>query len=163
MSMLLKGELEKIVELIRSTEARVVLEIGCYKGATSLAIMKAVPSIKKYIGIDVNRTIRDGKVLTNPGQIAIADPRFEIRLSKRGSFDLMPEDIGPVDVAFIDGDHGEKAVRHDTELSRSIVRPGGIIIWHDYANPGAEVQTALKGDARVNHIEGTWLAFERIK
>ena len=37
-----------------------------------------------------------------------------------------------VDLIFIDGDHSYKAVLEDTEVALRLIRPGGLIIWHDY-------------------------------
>ena len=56
---------------------------------------------------------------------------------------------------------------HDTALSRTLVRPGGIIIWHDYHDLGTvDVREVLNefceiGDDIV-HVEGTWLAFQLV-
>ena len=36
-----------------------------------------------------------------------------------------------IDVLFIDGDHSYDGVRQDYEMYRSLVRPGGIIAFHD--------------------------------
>jgi hypothetical protein len=44
-------------------------------------------------------------------------------------------DCGPIDVAFIDGCHDRDAVISDTRLALSLLRPGGIVAWHDFA-PG---------------------------
>ena len=39
----------------------------------------------------------------------------------------------PVDFLFIDGDHTEKGVEQDFENYRGLVRPGGLIAFHDIA------------------------------
>jgi predicted O-methyltransferase YrrM len=36
------------------------------------------------------------------------------------------------DLAFIDGDHTEPYVRSDTENVLTVIRPGGVVVWHDY-------------------------------
>jgi predicted O-methyltransferase YrrM len=38
---------------------------------------------------------------------------------------------GPIDVAFIDGDHSYAGVVQDVQLVRPVLRPGGIVIFHD--------------------------------
>ncbi|OPX23635.1 MAG: hypothetical protein B1H04_03535 [Planctomycetales bacterium 4484_123] len=45
---------------------------------------------------------------------------------------------GPADVLFIDGDHGYQAVRSDYFLYRHLVRPGGVVAFHDTAGRSAE-------------------------
>jgi len=87
-------------------------------------------------------------------------------LTPARALDLSPDDLEPCDAAFIDGDHGLEAVMHDTMLARSLVRPGGIIIWHDYHDLGVvDVKAALDGMHRagdaIYRVDDTWLAFER--
>jgi predicted O-methyltransferase YrrM len=95
----------------------------------------------------------------------MADSRFDRWLLPNGSLDLVADDFPNVDVVFIDGDHSAEAVRHDSDLARQIVAPGGVIIWHDAHNDGVEVRQVLELDRHrgcdIRHVEGTWLAFER--
>lgn len=165
------GELEIIVALIRQTHAQTVVEIGLAQGRTAKAILREVPHVKRYIGIDTDPNYRTKLAsqwterAASPGHLALDDPRFDRWLLPRGSLDLTIDDFPPVDAVFIDGDHSSEVVRHDTDLARAIVRPGGIVIWHDCHNDGVEVTRVLELDSRhghdIRHIEGTWLAFEK--
>jgi predicted O-methyltransferase YrrM len=167
------GELETIVALVRLVECpQTMVEIGVNTGRTACVILREFRSLLHYIGIDVEPDYvpvleaQRGEVPRNPGVHATSDPRFDLMLSRRGSLDLGPADIGPADVIFIDGDHSAEVVMHDTALARAIVRPGGIIIWHDYHDlAGIDVRHVLDGFHRdghdIKHIAGTWLAFER--
>ena len=86
-------------------------------------------------GYDFACQVQKNETPKTPGQYAWNDPRFELWVSPKGAFDLWErkrESVGLFDAVFIDGDHSQKAVEHDTEMARKIVRPGGIIIWHDY-------------------------------
>ena len=164
-----KGELEIIVALVRG--ARVMVEIGLAAGRTAKAVLRETPSIEQYIGIDTEADYRPklesqwDERPDEPGYLAMDDPRFERWLLLRGSLDLVADDFPPVDAVFIDGDHSSEVVRHDSDLARAIVQPGGVIIWHDYHNAGVEVTRVLDLDwhrgCDIRHIEGTWLAFER--
>lgn len=62
--------------------------------------------------------------------------------------------VNPVDLLFIDGDHTYEAVRRDWTLYRDLVRPGGIIAFHDSActQPYFEVARFLEelAGARVD-------------
>jgi hypothetical protein len=166
------GELEALIAIIRLVEVpRAMLEIGCHQGRTAALCLREIASLQRYVGVDVLPGYRpalaaqQGETSRSPGHHALHDARFHLLLRPRGSLDLAPSDIGPVDVAFIDGDHGLAAVRHDTALARALVR--GVIIWHDYGNPAAEVTGVIDGEeiARghdIRQIKGTWLAFELI-
>jgi predicted O-methyltransferase YrrM len=165
------GELEIIVALVRSVEPRIMVEIGLAEGRTAKAILRELPDLERYIGVDTDPGYRTklssqwSERGPNPGHLALADSRFDRWLLPRGSFDLVPDDFPDIDAIFIDGDHSSEAVRRDSDLSRAVVKRGGIIIWHDYHNHGVEVTRVLELDRErgcdICHVEGTWLAFER--
>jgi len=53
--------------------------------------------------------------------------------------------LGPIDLAFIDGDHEAHMVETDLRIIGNRVRPGGLLTAHDYANEGLPgVQQALR-------------------
>jgi predicted O-methyltransferase YrrM len=167
-------DLETLIALIRTVQhPRHVIEFGVNVGRTAKAIMDNVPGIERYTGIDVpldyvpTLALQLDNAVPNPGEMVLDNPRFCLIVKPRGSLDLTVADLEPCDVAFIDGDHGRAAVLHDTMLARALVRPGGIIIWHDYHDLGnVDVRAVLDemhqaGDA-ISRVENSWLAFERI-
>lgn len=162
-----------LVALANSVSPKVVVEIGVNEGLTARALLRNVEGIESYTGIDVLPgyvtacEVQRREVPAFPGRFAQADPRFTLMLKKRGTLDLIASDLPAADLVFIDGDHGREAVLHDTALARAIVRPGGIIIWHDYHHQGsvdvAEVlEEMAAAGSPIRHVEGTWLAFERV-
>jgi predicted O-methyltransferase YrrM len=167
------GELEIIVALMRAAARQdIIVEIGLAEGRTAKAILRELPHVQKYIGIDTSDAGYQPKLRSqwterspSPGFLALNEPRFDRWLLPRGSLDLTADDFPPVDAVFIDGDHSSEVVRHDSDLARAIVREGGIVIWHDYHNGGVEVTRVLEYDRAhgfdIQHIENTWLAFER--
>jgi predicted O-methyltransferase YrrM len=42
---------------------------------------------------------------------------------------------GKCDLVFVDGSHAYSYVRSDSEKALTLVRPGGLVLWHDYAGP----------------------------
>jgi predicted O-methyltransferase YrrM len=162
-----------LVTLVNSVQPEVMIEIGCQEGRTAKIVLDNVPSLRKYIGIDIpsdrapTLACQRGEVPRSAGVYASGDPRFFVLVCESGSLGLEPADLEACDAVFIDGDHSENAVARDSVLARSLVRPGGIIIAHDYGNDAVEVSQALD---RLDdqgwpwrHIEGTWLAYCRIK
>lgn len=151
-----------------------MIEIGTNSGRTAKAILRNVPGIERYVGIDVPTTYVPPKpaqrreVLPNPGELALDDPRFRLLIARRGSRDLAAADLPPCDAIFIDGDHSADAVRHDYALACRVVRPGGIIVFHDdHGDAVVDVSVTLDelaaGGAAIVHVEGTWLAFRRVQ
>src|SRR5262245_41932315 len=134
------GELEILIALMRLVRhPRRAVEIGVNEGRTAAAALRSLPDLECYIGVDVRPgyvpscPVQRNERPARPGHYAERDPRFRLILGPRGSLDLMPHDLGgEADIMFIDGDHGCVAVEHDSALALDIVRPGGIIIWHDY-------------------------------
>jgi len=168
------GELETLVALIRPVRPQRVVEFGCNVGRTAKVILREVPTILEYIGVDVNPgykfacQVQQHEVPQNPGALAQDDYRFRLLLSDRGSYDLEPKDIKDADVVFIDGDHSYGAVIHDSYLAKAVIRPGGMIIWHDYHNlETVGVRRALEelqdAGIKIEHVQGTWLAFHKVR
>ncbi|MBZ9943443.1 class I SAM-dependent methyltransferase [Mesorhizobium sp. BR1-1-13] len=167
------GELEAVVALARLAKPRVVIEFGVNEGRTAKAILQNVDGIERYVGIDVphgyvtDKKVQRREVPAQPAHFALDDPRFRLLVARHGSHDLAAQDLPKCDFAFIDGDHGEAGVVNDTALAVSLVRPGGIIAWHDYHHLGSvDVKDVLEeyydAGRPISHVEGTWLAFMRV-
>ncbi len=165
------GELEVLVALVRRAEPKVMIEFGVNEGRTARALLDNVPSLARYVGVDVEpgyvtaKAVQRREVPRDAGHLAREDARFDLVLRPRGSLDLMPDDLPEAGAFFIDGDHGFEAVLHDTMLARALARPGAIIIWHDYHGlDTVDVRRVLEGFSRwgapIQHVENTWLAFE---
>jgi predicted O-methyltransferase YrrM len=70
------------------------------------------------------------------------------------------------DVVFVDGSHGYSYVRSDSAKALRMVKPGGVVLWHDYSGPdvGHDVYRALNDLARtlpIVHLAGTTLVAYR--
>jgi predicted O-methyltransferase YrrM len=164
------GEIEILVALARSVEARAILEIGCNRGRTARLLLHNVSTLEVYHGIDVPQTYQPQlahqlrEIPARPGEFAFADPRFELFMRDRGSFDLTASDLSRYDMVYVDGDHGDRAVRHDSQLANEVTRPGGLIVWHDYHN-GSTVDVKVIIDELamsgwpIRLIEKTWFAY----
>jgi hypothetical protein len=160
-----------LIALVRSVEPKVMIEFGCNAGRTARNVLDHVPSLKHYVGVDapfshmptLAQQVRE-RVLC-PGLFVCDDPRFDLIVPLHGSLDLTPQDLPRCDAAFIDGDHSEQAVLHDSWLAFELVRPGGVIVWHDYGNPAVEVTQALDRLCcegwPIGHVEESWIAFMR--
>jgi predicted O-methyltransferase YrrM len=165
------GEMEILVALARSIGARSMLEIGCRDGRTARLMLFNCVSLCRYVGVDVADgyepalACQRSEILTQPGELVRHDPLFELVVSARGSLDLTPDDFHErFDICYIDGDHSAAAVMHDSKLAFAIVRPGGIITWHDVGNSSVQVTGTVEAfatahDLPIRRIAETWLAY----
>jgi predicted O-methyltransferase YrrM len=81
--------------------------------------------------------------------------------SKR--FDETPF-VGTCDVVFVDGSHAYSYVVSDTAKALRMIRPGGLVLWHDYSPECPGVFRALNElGARLPlvHVDGTTLVAYR--
>ena len=167
------GELNCLVALAAACSPSRIVEFGCNDGHAAAVILHNIPTIERYVGIDVmpgyvtKRECQRNEVPTHPGHLVRTDPRFLLLLSGNGSFDLRADDLGQCDFAFIDADHSREGVLNDYWLARQIVRRGGMIVFHDDNGlPAVQVSETLDelndGGAVIDHVAETWLAFERM-
>ena len=82
-------------------------------------------------------------------------------------FDESPY-VGQMDLIFVDGSHAYSYVVSDTQKALRMIRPGGLILWHDYEGPlvGRGTDVALIELARelpLFHIIGTRMVGYRVR
>lgn len=164
------GELDVLLHLFEGAEC--IVEFGVNTGRNAAAALRNIPTVCRYVGVDVPadyRTIlavQRAEVPLSPGVLAQEDPRFELIVRPRGTFDLSETDLPRADAVFIDADHSRLGVENDYALARAIINPGGIIIFHD-DNCRREVEVTqtlndfVASGADIKHVVGTWIAYER--
>jgi predicted O-methyltransferase YrrM len=160
-----------LLALVKSVAPRVMIEFGCNQGITAKRMLENLPTLERYIGIDVpfghcaTLPCQQTETPVNAGWYAADDERF-FYLETRSQM-LRTGHLEPCDAVFIDGDHSEHAVLHESRLARRLVRAPGLIAWHDYSNPAVEVTRALDqlvyDGWPINCVEGSWLAFMRVE
>lgn len=162
-------DLTAIMELLWQVQPESMLEIGINEGRTAKQILDHVPSIKKYVGVDLSdKGIHDDYSKNNahiipeiPERYALPDPRFSYFLRPHGSFDVTAEDLGKFDVVFVDGDHMLWGIMHDTGLAKRCATK--LIIWHDYTDLEAKpFIDFLRSYLPIVHRVGTSVAFSKI-
>ena len=74
------------------------------------------------------------------------------------AFDESPY-LGACDLVFVDGSHAYSYVISDSRKALRMVKPGGVILWHDYVGP--EEEGVFRGLNEIGrelplvHVEGT--------
>lgn len=115
-------ELVEFLSLLVDFAPRVMVEIGVHTGGTLYAWAQVA---SRVIGIDNKQQRRElwGATMIvsdshDPKTVVILDNFLEGQ---------------QIDCLFIDGDHSYYGVRRDYEMYAPLVRPGGLIVFHDIA------------------------------
>ncbi|MBF0186372.1 MAG: class I SAM-dependent methyltransferase [Magnetococcales bacterium] len=105
---------------------KTIIEIGVRLGGSTRLFLDLVGPDGTVIGLDLEWEPIATDVLN--------DKRFKLVLGDSGSEEIrdrVAELSGPCDLLLIDGDHSQEGVLRDTELYLPLVRPGGLVLWHD--------------------------------
>lgn len=133
-------ELAGFLALVMDIEPlRTIVEVGAFAGGTLWAWHQLGARV---IGVDMPPPgYPDGPQVNDLGMTVICGDSHDPATREQ----LLAELAGdPVDMLFIDGDHTYEGVKADYELYSPLVRPGGIIGFHDICRhagmPFIEVQ-----------------------
>jgi len=142
-----------LYRLVREARARTIVEIGRYRGGSTLLLAAALEDgvVHSYdietrqgrSGADLDRELRDALErygLTEHVRLHVADSRTA----------EPPEE--PVDLLFVDGDHREVGVRADFEHWSPRLAPDGHLLFHDAMDVGDFVSPCEEGPARVARL-----------
>ncbi|MBQ3352776.1 class I SAM-dependent methyltransferase [Candidatus Saccharibacteria bacterium] len=172
-----KLETEKIIELARKSldlEGDFV-ELGCYKGDTSLILADLLQNSGKKLWIydsfeglpektiednsEIGRDFKKGELLVSKREVKARFLRagMKVPIIKKAWFrDLRREDLPErIAFAFLDGDFYE-SIKDSLALVEDRIVDGGVIVVHDYTN------LALPGVAKAvdEWIRGKDLSIE---
>jgi predicted O-methyltransferase YrrM len=137
-----QDEIVWLLEMVRELSPRRVLEIGTANGGTLFLWTRVAAPNAHLVSVDMCPLGLLGRhsafALLCRG-FARADQRIDLVFGK-DSHDARTRDEvtrhfdgEPVDFLFIDGDHSHEGVSRDFELYSALVRPGGLVAFHDVA------------------------------
>jgi predicted O-methyltransferase YrrM len=135
-----KQEILSLLEMVRKLRPKVVMEIGTAQGGTLFMFSRVSDPSARIVSLD----LPDG-----PGGGGYGEKRIplcqafalngqKLELMRADSHD--PKNLEkvkhwlkgePIDFLFIDGDHSYAGAKLDFEMYGPLVRPGGIIAFHD--------------------------------
>jgi predicted O-methyltransferase YrrM len=149
-------ELAALVRDVRDLNPATVLEIGTAQGGTLFLWSRLAQPNATIVSIDLPGG-KFGGGYTN--RRAVLYRRFP---AKSQQLHLLREDSHalptfqkakqlfsgkPVDLLFVDGDHTYEGVKKDWEMYSELVRPGGMIVFHDIAGNYDDTQVKKLWDS----------------
>jgi predicted O-methyltransferase YrrM len=168
-----------LAAIARWLEATRTLEIGTYDGNTALVLAANAARDGRVVTVDLPpdfTTDQHNLLAFSEGDFNLTARHDLGRQTKNHPLASRIEQVygdsasldwntlgGPFDLVFIDGCHSEAYVQSDTRNAIEHLRPGGVVVWHDYGMipEVSAVVDRLAGDdpsIEVNAIQGTRLA-----
>lgn len=154
---------------VRRLRPRAVLEIGTANGGTLFLLTRLAAPDAVVISIDLpGGAFGEGYARWRAPlyrRFAVPGQRVELiradshQPATRAAVGQLLADR-PLDLLFIDGDHSYEGARQDYEMYRDLVRPGGLIGFHDVArhrDATCEVHR-LWGELRTKPSAREWIA-----
>lgn len=150
----------------RASEMDSVVEIGCYQGRSTFALLQGCKGLVYAVDpwFDIMRNGDNNlvrfilNIQSRASRVGLPWP-IDLRIVPMRSQDAAPDvlraNMGPVDMVFIDGDHTEESVKQDIDLW--LPRTRKLICGHDFGNPdypGVEKAVREKFGNRVQHPVG---------
>lgn len=137
-----RGELTALTKAVADLKPRAIVEIGTRDGGTLLVWSRCSPLLARLVSIDLPGGIHGGGYPTQRERFyrlfAEGRPGLSFHLLRQDSQTeaareavISALDGQPIDFLFIDGDHRCAGVSRDYALYAPLVRPGGLIAFHD--------------------------------
>jgi predicted O-methyltransferase YrrM len=140
-----------VCAIARHVRARRVFEFGTYLGRTTLhlalgADVETVFTLDldpagTYPALELGRAVRAVHERGLQGHFFQHHPRRDRITQLHGdsrTFDYAPYRAS-IDFVFVDGGHSYEMIANDTEKAFTMLRPGGVVVWHDFAPKGRDV------------------------
>ncbi|HOO82680.1 MAG TPA: class I SAM-dependent methyltransferase [Alphaproteobacteria bacterium] len=167
------GDRRALYYLISALKPQNVLEVGTHIGASSVYIAKAMsryaqeeaslttvdildvndPQTGAWAGLGMERSPQGNLEALDCGELC----NFVVNSAQDYMAALADDDGKRFDFIFLDGDHTAKGVYHEMALALKILKPGGVILLHDYYPDGQ----ALFRDGNI--IYGPFKALESVR
>lgn len=154
---LVGGGIDTLVEdlaclalLTKHLAPRAVFEIGTFRGRATLIFADNSPADAVIHTLDLGPTDRDqAKREASAADAAVIEDsvtgidykgkpgaeKIRQHFGDSTRFDFRPF-RGRMDLVFVDGAHHYDAVLSDTRHALELARPGGFVVWHDWASYG---------------------------
>jgi predicted O-methyltransferase YrrM len=141
-----------VCAMARHVRARSLFEFGTFLGRTTYHLARGQdvtevftldldPSAEYPAGLNVGRAVRAVHERGLQGYFFRGQECARLITQLHGdsrTFDYAPY-RGRMDFVFVDGGHTADLIANDTKQALAMLKPGGLIVWHDFAPKGRDV------------------------
>lgn len=150
-------EIAALLRLLAGQPPQTVCEIGAFKGGTLALLASEADSRARILSIDLDYPAIRRKVnrlLCGPAQeLTCLEADSHAAATRRRVEDWLRGTR--FDLLFIDGDHTYDGVKRDHEMYGPLVRPGGLIVFHDIVED-ARTRFGTPSDSDVGDVPKYW-------
>jgi len=175
-------DMESLLGVCANVNPKTIVEIGTASGETTALIAKHAPeAVVHTVNIPPEDIAEGGTFVTSGfsreiiGSAYRAQGCTNVRQIFANTATWEP-DLGPIDIAFIDGCHDADFVFNDSRKVLAHMKPGSFILWHDF-NPALVEQYdwiravclgvdrlyeagLVKG--RILHLRDSWVGIHQV-
>ena len=128
-----KSEILRLIDIVRAMRPAAICEIGAAGGGTTFLLAHAASGDATIISLDLaysasRRAAVSSFALEGQKIICLQDDSHSPLAVRAVRAHLARKRL---DILFLDGDHSYDGVKADFQLYSPLVRPGGLIIFHD--------------------------------
>lgn len=136
-------ELLTLGALAKQLSPKLVVEFGTFMGGSTLAMASNLPESSQIVTVDLEPDHRRdhehgmgvGLLEFEVGSL-FRGTRYESIIEQRyaNTVEFSDEDlVAKADLVFVDADHTYEFAKRDTQTALRLLKPGGVILWHDYS------------------------------
>jgi predicted O-methyltransferase YrrM len=137
--------LELLTLANKAKNCKNIVEIGCYKGRSTRALVDNCKGTVYAVDPWEEKYYKDplGQLFHNPNMLVADEFKYNLQdvltdgkliIMKGHSYEVDLKHLyGKTDLVFIDGDHTYNGVLFDIALGLKLLRPGGLLMGHDYS------------------------------
>jgi cephalosporin hydroxylase len=141
------SEIASLARLVQNARPKVVVEIGTAKGGTLYVWTRSNPQVEMVVSLDLPGGLfgggYDGRRIKLYREFAYDRPATRMEFLRCDSHTAATREKlitilagRTIDFLYIDGDHAYEGVKIDFQMYAPLVRPGGLIAFHDIVTTG---------------------------
>jgi predicted O-methyltransferase YrrM len=145
----IRSELDSLAEEIAAIRPRNAMEVGSHLGGTLFLLCRLADANARVISVDMYRGNLGGarklvyySFISNRQRLHVVHGDSHRATTKSKIVRKLGDAM--LDFLFIDGDHSYEGVKLDFEMYSPLVRPGGVIAFHDIVAHPLEAQCHVK-------------------
>lgn len=151
------GLINKVIE----QQPKYLCEVGTARGGTLFMLMRASQADATIISVDLGNSRTRAKIFT-----AGKKPKQQVHILQANSHEQKTVELirqklngASLDFLFIDGDHSLEGVKADFEMYSPLVRPGGIIGFHDIM-PDYKSSKGIDTGRKAGDVPAFWASIK---